>query len=239
VDTHRVDPATGNVRRFGIPGPAYAFAVGFGRVWVAGYEDGRLLGIDPSTGRILSTTNGLPVATEAIAVGRDSLWIASVGPWRKGRGGTMVPLGRGTLTQISPDGTIRARIAVGRGAGAVTVGARTVWVANFRGVGADTSLSRVDQRTNRLAATIRMRGRPVAVATGLGFAWAVTGESRGRVVRVDPRTNRTMARTVPGSWALSAIVVFRGRVWVASEGSATVTRLDPRTLASRSIRVAR
>ena len=237
----RVDPRSGALRRFHVPGPAYAFAIGFGKVWVARYDDGTLYALDPASGEIVRAVAGIPSAVEAVSVGRGSVWVVSVGPWRRGPGGTLVPRGPGTLSRISPtSGKILARIRVGRGAGAVAVGTRTVWVANFRGVGSDSSLSRIDLRTNHVAATIRLPARPVAVEAGAGFVWTVIGaDAAGRIVRVDPRTNRTVVRRVPRSWVPSAVAVFRGRVWVASGGSATVTRFNPRTLASQTFSIPR
>jgi hypothetical protein len=89
-----------------------------------------------------------------------------------------------------------ARIPIGRGPGAIAVGADAVWIANFRGRRPDLSVSRIDARSNRLVATIRL-GRLVAgVAVGGGYAWVVNpgklvpggglDMSGGTLVRIDP-----------------------------------------------------
>jgi DNA-binding beta-propeller fold protein YncE len=232
----RIDPGTGAVRPTAIHGPAYALAAAFGSVWIPSYEDGRLTRVDARTGHVVASIAGVGNAAEAIAAGFGSVWVASVGPWRKGRGGVMVPYGPGSVTRIDPTtNRVVARIGAGRGAGAIAVGEGAVWVASFRGVGADNTVTRIDPRTNRVVATVRPGGRPAAIGAGAGYAWVVGDEL---LVRIDPKTNRVRRRSTANREP-SAVTIFSGAVWVANSGASTVSRIDPRTLAVATVGIPR
>ena len=229
----RIDLRRHAVSEFHIHGPAYAFAAGFGSVWVANIRDGTLARIDVRSGRTVATIRGIGREAESVAVGFGSVWVSSVGPWRKGRGGVMVPVGRGTVTRVDPGrNAIVGRIRVGRGAAAVATGEAGVWVANSRGIRPDDTVSRIDPRTNRLTATIAVPHGASGVAAGAGAAWVVEWPrgGGGYLTRIDAATNRARTTRLRPSWIPGAVLVSGGRIWVADEGTATVLRIDPRTL---------
>ena len=229
----RIDPLRRTVRELHVHGPAYALAVGFGSVWVANVRDGTLSRIDARTGRTVSTIHGVGREAEGVAVGFGSVWVSSVGPWRKGRGGVMVPLGRGTVTRIDPArNAVVARIRVGRGAAAIAAGEDGVWVANARGIRPANTVSRIDPASDTVRATIRMARGAAAIAAGAGGVWIVASprSAGGVLARIDPRTDLVSTTRLRPSWIPGTVLVYKGHVWVADEGTATVLRLDPRTL---------
>jgi YVTN family beta-propeller protein len=65
------------------------------------------------------------------------------------------------------------------------------------------------------------------VAVGAGSVWA-TGGRGGRLVRVDPKTNRILATVIDG-FEPTGVAVGEGGVWMADADADTVTRVDPRT----------
>jgi YVTN family beta-propeller protein len=104
----------------------------------------------------------------------------------------------------------------------VAVGRHTVWIADLR-----RTLWRLDPRTARVVARVRLPIAPRRVAVGEGAVW-VTGAIENVVLRIDPRDNRVVAR-IPVGRGSSGVAADAGSVWVANEVDGTVSRIDPRT----------
>ena len=119
-------------------------------------------------------------------------------------------------------GVTSARLTIA-GAGAITVGDGSVWVAGALTVG------RIDAATARVTQTIRMRGRPSAITFGAGRVW-VSDEAGRTLTRVLPATG-VRERTVALDDRPTALAVAYGLVWVASNAADSVTALDPGTMA--------
>ena len=89
-------------------------------------------------------------------------------------------------------------------------------------------LIRIDPTTRRVSARIPLPILPNRVAVGAdgiwvtGYRWSNHhGESRdGEVLRIDPRTDRIVARIRLGDVAADGVLVAHGRVWVAVPPSA-------------------
>jgi YVTN family beta-propeller protein len=88
------------------------------------------------------------------------------------------------------------------------------------------TVSRIGVRRNRVTKTIRVGGRPNGVAYAFRKVW-VADFGRGRVVRIDPTTERITGRlTVPlADW----ITPSTEALWVSSE-TGKVFRVDPATM---------
>jgi hypothetical protein len=112
----------------------------------------------------------------------------------------------------------------------------SLWVAGFGAV------SRLDLGTGRMLARIKTPKTEdySSIAIGDGSVW-VTADG-GTVYRIDPSTNRVVARIHVGGY-VQGIAVGAGRVWVTrpSQGRGDVVRIDPRTddVAGAPIRVGR
>jgi YVTN family beta-propeller protein len=127
----------------------------------------------------------------------------------------------------APAGRVFARIPVplpgGPWVGKVAVGAGSVWIRKS----GDDEVLRVDPRTNKIAARIRVG---FAYATGIATrgddVWVTNGEE-GTVSRINAVANRVVA-TIPVGGYPHGIDVTKGAVWVANHHSGSVSRIDPR-----------
>lgn len=109
---------------------------------------------------------------------RQAIRVASIGPWTKNSHGEITPLGNGIVTRIDPrTHRIVARIPVGRGPGALTVGAGSIWVANFRGLHPSSSVSRIDTHTDRVTATIGLHRLLAGITAAEGYVWVMNPAS--------------------------------------------------------------
>lgn len=116
--------------------------------------------------------------------------------------------------------------------GGFAYGANSLWASDVQ----DTTLLRIDPRTNAITARIRI-GRPLRfiddqdqvdgwVRVGDGFVWA-TDQEHDRIVRVSPGSNRVVASIrVPSPWD---IAVADGAAWVPQFEPYTVVRIDEAT----------
>jgi DNA-binding SARP family transcriptional activator/ABC-type transport system substrate-binding protein len=175
----------------------------------------RLAFIDLRRGEVLAS---LPIAHEladnnAILVqGRDADWIAT---------------GSGALLQTDPRRHSIARsISLGFPPGGIAVGLGSVWV-----VAQDRPLLlRLDPVYGAVQRRYRVPGAGVGrpdflsgVAVASGSVWVAQGEQR--VVRIDPRSGRTLARIpAPGATALAGT---EDAVWLSGGGSGVLYRIDP------------
>jgi streptogramin lyase len=151
------------------------------------------------------------------------------------------------VDRIDPrTGKSTARIAVGYEPLGIAADDTAVWVTNGPGCGdagpcgsrnfpQQNSVMRIDPRTNRVVANIRVL-QPYAVTLGFGSVW-VTGDGSGSgtvLVRIDPRSNRVVSTTrLSRSVAGYANLTTAGRfVWVtvpAKNGTFQIVRVDPST----------
>ncbi|MEX2555688.1 MAG: hypothetical protein WEB06_08650 [Actinomycetota bacterium] len=197
----------------------------------------------PASTPVITAT--IPVGEFGLAAGEDAVWAIQ----RDLSGGTLVRIATRTNKVV-------ARIALGLAPLSVAVGEDAVWVTNSRGCSSfvscdpeasplpepfpeQNSLMRIDPRTNRVVATVRMKD-PIDVATGFDAVWVTAAEETGTgiaLVRVDPRSNLVSARVSLGeSGVLAFVATGEGSVWVTtvpeSNGGAARTRvhrIDPST----------
>lgn len=181
---------------------------GHGRLWVTA-DDGTVTAVDPATNR--------PVRTDAVgrwpiqvAFEPRALWVANSDD--------------DTVTRLDPPSGRRMRtIRVGTQPVGVAAAGGRLWVAN----GLGETITRVDTRRGTVAATIPVGPTPAdlrALAIGDGAVWVTV---RDALVRLDPRTDRVVARIVVHSPAGAA--AGGGSVWVSNADDGTLTRIDART----------
>ena len=130
-----------------------------------------------------------------------------------------------TLSQISAESNtvVRDDIAVGNGAGPVTVGEGAVWVGNAL----DGTVSRVDPERGVETDVVRVGGRPDALAVGAGSIWVTNGDTAS-VSRIDPR-KRVVVQTIPVGNGPRGIAVDGEAVWVANALDGTVSKIAATT----------
>jgi DNA-binding beta-propeller fold protein YncE len=218
----RIDPASNQVGAV-IPLPREgrrpeAIAAGGGMVWVAA-STGVVWRIDPARNQIVGKvdTGRLLYQPIGLAIEDDAVWVVCCANSAPGRHPD------GKLIRIDPaTSRVTARIVVRGNPFAVAADQGAVWVATAQG-----PAERVDRATNQVVAVIPAGGPlggPQAVAVGHGGVWlADPGDSV--VLRVDPATNRTVAR-IPVAGA-HLLALDEAGVWVVSGYEAALVLVDP------------
>ena len=189
-------------------------AFGPGTAWALLGDEGRVARVDVASRKVLSTT-ALPFAPGGIATGGGGAWVT------EDRGDGLVRLDGAT-------GAIRRRYSIpARGdrgdltaaATGVAYGAGSVWLAR----GSETL--RIEPRTGAVQHRFFTPLAPTSVVFAGGEVWVASAEN-GRIVRIDPATNRITAVTPLHGTAID-LAADRGSVWVATVPDDVVFRLSP------------
>ena len=194
----------------------YGLAASGGAVWAGGLAIGDVLKIDPASGEVLTRASvGARVFNLAAAPG--AVWaVANLS---------------GTVSRIDArTGKVTATVTVGNAPYDVEWGFGSAWVSNA----SSGTVSRITGK--RVVKTIRVGIEPNGLTAYRGFVW-VTDHTAGKLLKLDPRTNRVVARLVlPGAdW-----VTGLGNSLYVSQETDVVTRVDLRTLKVTGVaRVAR
>jgi DNA-binding SARP family transcriptional activator len=154
----------------------------------------------------------IPNGEAAFAAGRDADWIAT---------------GSGSLLQIDPDQhRIRRSTSLGFPAGGIAVGLGSVWVvAKERSllVRVEPVYGAVEQQYPLPTKGAKRPDFLSSVAVAAGSIWIAQGEER--VLRVDPRSGRTLAIIkAPGAAALTG---NDEAVWVSGGNTGVLYKIDP------------
>ena len=181
--------------------PPLSISVGPAGVWVSGGHT--LRQIDPSTGRVLRTTE-VRAPVDDVAVGRGAVWAASP---RSGRVYRFDPRRR----------RIVRTIAVGQRRGGMSlVAGRYVWVLTDRGAVA------LDPRTNRIARRVALRN-PNAIALDRTNVWIYAGDG---VYSVDAR-GRASRRFRFATRAYGMLAVRGSTMWLSESTVPRLRRIGP------------
>jgi len=188
-------------------------------IWAGNKDSETVTQIKPAT---MAKIHGIApggLAVVASAVAGDTVWASDPS--------------RNVVVRIdAPGKRITQRIAIPGEPTRLAADARAVWVTtrahNGPGEwrptrGTTPAVWRIDARTNEPLARIPLPVTPMRIALGAGSVW-VTGlrvlSSSGKsvdatVLRIDPATNRIVARISLHTHAVDGIVVSHGLVWVA------------------------
>jgi streptogramin lyase len=241
----QIDPSKNQVvkeiRVGGKPGPIMP---GFGSVWAADGEAGRLTRIDPHTGKVIARVK-TPGGAYGLAMGFGAVWtsgvqwqgLAKIDPHtnkvtaRHRANGNDIAVGFGSLwvtgdsdvTRLSPrDLSVQSHIKTRTSVHSLAVGSGIVWAAS--GDGGDY-VYRVDPKRDTLAATIKTDAAsfPDRVAFSPGAVWVGEFQS-GKVLNIDPRTSTIVQRLTAGDGSAVVTVAF-GSLWVVNYYSNSVWRV--------------
>jgi streptogramin lyase len=184
----------------------YGLASSGGSVWVGGLAIGDVVQIDPATGKVLRRINvGARVFNLASAPG--AVWaVANLSS---------------TATRLDTrTGKVTATVRVGNGPYDIEWGFGSAWVSNAQ----SGTVSRITGK--KVVKTIKVGTEPNGLAAIGRFLW-VTDHTDGKLMRLDPRTNRiTGSVALPGAdW-----VTGLGTSLYVSQETNVVSRVDARTL---------
>jgi YVTN family beta-propeller protein len=226
----RVDVATGAVQQTVSAEGQATFVTRVGSKLVASvqhvgddaFRPRRLLALDWRTGRVLFRRGFDGPVDHLVSSGND-LWALQVRP------GALLHLDPTTLAPVaSPLPLPGGRMLD------VAAGAGHLWVTAV-----DTGeLLRIDPATGAVE-RIAVGGTPTGVVVAGGSVW-VTDPKRGRVVRRDTRTLRSVGNPIAVGARPTWLAATARYVFVADADDGTVTRIDVRSgkVAGRRIRVA-
>jgi ABC-type transport system substrate-binding protein/tRNA A-37 threonylcarbamoyl transferase component Bud32 len=179
--------------------------------WVLLGDERRVARVDIASRKILSTAK-LPFIPGGIATGGGSAWVTEDG------GDGLVRLD-GTTGAIAQRFSIPARGDRGRSPTGIAFGAGSVWVART------SETVRVAPGSGAVERRFPTPVSTTSVVFAGGNVWAA-GSENGRIVRIDPVTNRITAVT-PLHGTVTDLAVDRDSVWVSIVPDDVVFRLSP------------
>ena len=213
-----LDPATGKPR----PGPRPDVGVGLNglardgdTIWALVARERRLVHLDARTGKQIGAPVPLPSAGNAIAVGRDAVYVAVSQP----------QLDPGDqILEIDPrTGLTRRTLDVRDGIRRLELYRGRLWLL----ASSYAELIGIDVRDPDRRLRVNLETDSSGdLAVGSGYLWATLVDD-DRVARVDPGTGAVATfATGPDP---SGIVVRKGTAWIVNRDSSTLTRLDIRS----------
>jgi YVTN family beta-propeller protein len=184
----------------------YGLAAGGGSVWAGQMTTGDVVRLDPATGKVLAR---VPAGARifALAAAPGAVWAV---------GNTS-----GTVTRIDTStAKVTNTVHVGISPYAVAWGFGSAWVSNA----GDGTVSRVTN--GKVVKRIKVGVEPNGLTAYAGSLW-VSDHTLGKVVRIDPETNRITGavRLAGADW-----ITGLGRSLYVSQETNTVARVDVRTL---------
>jgi ABC-type transport system substrate-binding protein/DNA-binding SARP family transcriptional activator len=176
------------VATFRVGNGATAAAFGGGALWVANATDATVSRIEPTLGRV--ATISLAGAPQALAAGRDGLWVTS---------------STGQLLLIDFESNRAQAFPIGSSPAGVALGGGSVWVSNT----AEATVTRFKPSSGKVT-KINVGKAPSGVTFGAGAVWVANGVD-GTVARIDPETEAT--RLVHVGNEPAALAISGGELW--------------------------
>jgi YVTN family beta-propeller protein len=188
-------------------------------VWVLHPDRRTISHISRSSNAVLGTV-GVDGAPSSLAADARGVWISDA---RNGR-----------LTLIEPErltvaATVRTRRRALLGpyadAGLLTRGYGSLWYAS-----GEETIVRVDPRLASVTALIHDVATGEgngAMAVGERSVWVAGPNQLDPLARIDPRSNRVIARIPLSKYRASGVAIGGGSVWVSDVGEDKVWRIDP------------
>jgi YVTN family beta-propeller protein len=180
--------------------------------------------------RALRTRNDRDL--HGVAVRRGYLWAGTI------------PSGRTEIVKIQPvmreilwrtplgiKGSAPQQAALPGNVILLALGQDAVWIA----IDHPNSVWRLDTRTGKVLATIKLGFSPAAIAVSETGVW-ITDPLSDSVVRIDPNTDH-VAETFRVGRTPEHLAVGAGSVWTANTRDGTVSRIDPKTFDMKTVDV--
>lgn len=217
----RIDPTTNSiVARIAVE-PGGEVAAGGGAVWVSHRASNTVSRIDPKTDEVTAT---IPVGPkpDVVATSPGAVWVANAAGQSVSRIDPTTNKVVATI-RIAPRGWLLSpHMGVGWGGGAVWAGVTALGPH-------PSSVVRIDPLTNAITARIRVSGGQCSfLVADRRAVWAAGARCSGFITRLDPRTNRQVAK-VEGETSPIGLALAFGSLWVADRGAKTIDRVNVRT----------
>ncbi|MCG2583220.1 hypothetical protein [Massilia sp. TS11] len=187
-------------------------AISPGTLWLAGYEPGEILALDPDTLAVRSraSTGGTSCQSLTVALGR--IWAANCSQ------GELVGVGLAS-------GQVERRIPLPfhpKREGAIAEAGGLLWAV----VGQDENhLVAVAPETGAIVHRLALPAESNVVVAGFGALW-ISSTRLGLVTRVDPATARVVA-SIPVGPTPKYMAVGEGMLWITNIGDTDVWQVDP------------
>jgi DNA-binding SARP family transcriptional activator/streptogramin lyase len=198
----------GTPETIGLGVSATGIDVGDEATWLIAGDEGWLIRLETSTGRVLDRIRLRPGLTD-VAADAESVWVTNAEA--------------GTLTRVDATRSrpIRTFSGFARPTG-VVASAGSVWVAERLG----RRLLRLDARREIIMARIPLDLPPLDLAVAAGAVWA-TNHGAGAVTRVDIRTRE--ARVISVGRFPTTVAAAQDSVFVLNEFDHSISRLHARS----------
>lgn len=131
------------------------------------------------------------------------------------------------FSSLKPSATFK----IGNDADWVLITDDSVWVTSSD----PPSVHRIDPKTNKEVAVVKMPGEPCAgLAWGFGSVWVPLCGQTNSLVRVDPASAAIVATLPFGPAAAEGgIAASSDSIWIVTDRNGTLTRIDPATSSVR------
>ena len=222
-DVTRIDTGTGATRDLALDTGGDnldSIAAAPDALWLADYEGGKVLRVDPATGRVTARVD--TAHPEWILATPTAVWVTNHH--------------EGTLAQLDPrSGRVVRTVEVGPtgsdGPLALAIGDGSLWVD----VPNSSEVVRLDRRSGAIVARIAVPAPAVPCGGMLVTSTAVWVTSCGDAAvleRIDPATNQAVATISLAGLAVSPVEID-GRLWLPEQdeqgGDGRLERIDPAT----------
>lgn len=198
-------------------------AVAGGSVWLGDHRDGAVVQVDPSTNQVVWTWRGdLAFDYGGLLAAGGKVWLLQLS----------IGKARPPLTSIDPATHKRTTVAGLTEPTGFAATSGSIWVSSFQ----DPWLRRVDARTGRVVAKVRVPGIRDSVIglAARGSLWLTSvNHFRPVVDRIDPGSGKILASFHPfgGDAIVRGVGSVGPSLWVSTAASSgpTVVRIDMRT----------
>ena len=203
----RVSRGTGRLRRLQVGSGVFDVVLARGSAWSTSHDTGAIARIDAATGMITRVYKDGPYPAGITSCG-GRIWVGH------GRDATW-------LTSIDPSTHRMRRVDVGTKAPGWPRCVRgELWITTPNGV------LRVDARSGKVLARLRLGGTPGEAAAGPdGLVW-VTDKERSLVYRIYAKS-AVVVNSFPAGPGAYSLARVDGAMWVTSFAGADVRRFDP------------
>jgi virginiamycin B lyase len=208
----RVDPATGKVTPIEVGATSYEPLSAFGAIWVSNRGDGTVSKVDPGSNKVVSTVELPGLQPGGLVAAGGSLWVGND------------TSGTTDLARVDPQTSKVTGVTAGGRPAFVTAAAGSVFVANEN----DGTVTRLDEVTGKVSATVSAGVRPVnlaALAGDVPEVW-VPDDEGDTLTRIDATTGDVIERIASGDGP-AVVTAIDGDVWVTNFGDGSIWRIRP------------